>query len=139
MNVKFCIWSILFLILLKFRVILKLEDSFNMKIGYANVRSLNTSFNLVESACNKQNIQVLGLSEIWHPGSKIKDNVKKAWNWFATERKGERGGGTALMIAKDVKVYERKDLRSDDVEAVWSNTYLTPVKTQLLQCYPTRD
>ena len=72
-----------------------------------DVRSLNTSFNLVESACNKQNKQVLGLSEIWHPDSKIKDNVKRAWNWFATVRKGERGGGTALMIAKDVKVYER--------------------------------
>ena len=27
------------------------------------------------------------------------------------------------MIAKDVKVYERKDLRSDGVEAVWSNIY----------------
>ena len=46
MNVKFLyLWSILFLISLRFRVILKLEDSFNMKIGYANVRSLKTSFN----------------------------------------------------------------------------------------------
>ena len=124
MSVKLLyMWSILFIFIIKLRVSLRLEDSFNMKIGYANVRSLNTSFNLVESACNKQNIQVLGLSEIWHPDSNIKDNVKKSWNWIATERKGERGGGTALMIAKDVKIYERKDLRSDGVEAVWSNVY----------------
>ena len=49
----------------------------NMKIAYANVRSLNTSFSLVETVCNKQQIRVLGLSEIWHPDNSIKDNVKK--------------------------------------------------------------
>ena len=51
-----------------------------MKVGYANVRWLNTSFNLVEAACNKQNVHVLGLSEIWHPDNHIKDRVKKSWN-----------------------------------------------------------
>ena len=33
-------------------VLLKEEKRYKMKVGYANVRSLNTSFNLVETACN---------------------------------------------------------------------------------------
>ena len=49
----------------------------NMKISYANIRSLNTSFNLVETACNRQNIKILGLSEIWHPDNALKDTVKQ--------------------------------------------------------------
>ena len=94
-----------------------------MKIAYANVRSLNTSFSLVESACKKQQIHILGLSEIWHPDTTIKETVKKSWHWIATERKEDRGGGTALMISKNIKVYERKDLQSAGVEAVWCNIY----------------
>ena len=94
-----------------------------MKIAYANVRSLNTSFSLVEAACQKQNIQVLGLSEIWHPDNSIKESVRKSWNWIATERKGERGGGAALMISKNVKVLERKEFQKEKIEAVWCNVY----------------
>ena len=29
----------------------------------------------------------------------------------------------ALMVAKGIKVYERKDLYNDKVEAVWCNVY----------------
>ncbi|MEW8546767.1 MAG: reverse transcriptase domain-containing protein [Candidatus Thiodiazotropha sp.] len=94
-----------------------------MKIAYANVRSLNTSFSLVESACIKQQFHILGLSEIWHPDNLVKENVRKSWNWISTERKEERGGGAALMISKDIKVYERKDLYCTGVEAVWCNVY----------------
>ena len=94
-----------------------------MKIAYANVRSLNTSFNLVETACHKQKIQILGLSEIWHPDNSIKDNVKKSWKWIATERNGERGGGAALLISKNVKVFERQDFQKEKIEAVWCNVY----------------
>ena len=94
-----------------------------MKIAYANVRSLNTSFNLVETACHKQKIQILGLSEIWHPDNSIKDNVKKSWKWIATERNGERGGGAALLISKNVKVFEKQDFQKEKIEAVWCNVY----------------
>lgn len=94
-----------------------------MKIAYANVRSLNTSFNLVETACVRQQIKILGLSEIWHPNNSVKDTVRQSWHWIATERNGERGGGAALMIAKECKVFERKDLKRDNLEAVWSNIY----------------
>ena len=82
---------------------------------------------MVETVCNKQQIRVLGLSEIWHPDNSIKDNVKKAWNWIATERKGERGGGAALMISKSQKIFERKDLYDVNVEAVWCNVYTKEV------------
>ena len=95
----------------------------NMKVAYANIMSLNTSYNLVETACKRQQIEILGLSEIWYPANRIKENVKRSWNWIATERAGERGGGAALMISKNVKVYERKDLYKEDVEAVWCNVY----------------
>lgn len=73
-------------------------NSVKMKIAHANVRSLNTSFSLVESAYKKQQIHILGLSETWHPDNTVKENVNKSWNWIATERKEGRGGGTALMI-----------------------------------------
>ena len=86
-------------------------------------RTGGPSFSLVESACQKQNIQVLGLSEIWHPDNSIKDSVRKSWNWIATERKGERGGGAALMISKNVKVLERKEFQKEKIEAVWCNVY----------------
>ena len=96
---------------------------FNMKIAYANVRSLNTSFNLVETACLRQKIKVLGLSEIWHPNNALKESVKQSWHWIATERNGDRGGGAALMISKNCKIFERKDMKRDGLEAVWSNIY----------------
>ena len=121
--VSFKSWIIFLLASTSLSYMFEVNKLCMMKIGYANVRSLNTSFNLVETACRKQCIQILGLSEIWHPDNSIKENVKKTWTWLATERRGERGGGAALMIAKDVKVYERKDLHSDGVEAVWSNVY----------------
>ena len=89
-----------------------------MKIAYANVRSLNTSFNLVETACLKQQIKIHGLSEIWHPDNTVKDNVKQTWNWIATERQGTRGRGAGLMISKEYKIFERKDLKSSNLEAV---------------------
>ena len=72
----------------------------------------------MEAACNKQNIHVLGLSEIWHPDNHIKDRVKKSWNWIATERNRERGGGAALMNSKNVKVLERKEFQKEKIEAV---------------------
>ena len=121
--VSFKSWIIFLLASTSLSYMFEVNKLCMMKIGYANVRSLNTAFNLVETACRKQCIQILGLSEIWHPDNSIKENVKKTWTWLATERRGERGGGAALMIAKDVKVYERKDLHSDGVEAVWSNVY----------------
>ena len=93
-----------------------------MKIAYANVRALNTSFNPVETACLRQQIKILGLSNIWHPDSNVKDSVKQDWNWIATERKEGRGGGVALMISKE-KIYERKDLKCSNLEAVWCNVY----------------
>ena len=94
-----------------------------MKIAYANVRSLNTSFNLVETACLRQKIKVLGLSEIWHPNNALKESVKQSWHWIATERNGDRGGGAALMISKNCKIFERKEMKRDGLEAVWSNIY----------------
>ena len=71
-----------------------------MKVAYANIRSLNTSFNLVETACKRQQIEILGLSEIWHPANRIKENVKRSWNWNATEGAGERGGGSSINDIK---------------------------------------
>ena len=94
-----------------------------MKIAYANVRSLNTSFHLVETTCLRQNIQLLGLSEIWHPDNEVKESVKQKWKWIATERDENRGGEAALMISKHVKVYERKEFRREKIEAVWCNVY----------------
>ena len=67
-------------------------------------------------------VQILGLSEIWHPDVTVKENLKKSWKWIATERRGERGGAASL-ISKEVKVFERKDLLSPNIEAVWSNLY----------------
>ena len=94
-----------------------------MKIAYANVRSLNTSFQLVEATCLRQNIQLSGLTEIWHPDNEVKESVKQKWKWIATERDENRGGGAALMISKHVKVYERKEFRREKIEAVWCNVY----------------
>ena len=53
----------------------------------------------------------------------LKDSVKQTWHWIATERKVDRGGGAALMISKNCKIFERKELIRDDLEAVWSNVY----------------
>lgn len=71
------------------------------------MRSLNTSFRLVDSACKKQQYHLLGLSEIWHQENTVKENVKKTttWNWIAINQKEERGGGTALMRSKYIKIY----------------------------------
>ena len=94
-----------------------------MKVAYANVRSLNTSFQLVEATCLRQNIQLSGLTEIWHPDNEVKESVKQKWKWIATERDENRGGGAALMISKHVKVYERKEFRREKIEVVWCNVY----------------
>ena len=95
-----------------------------MKIAYANVRSLNTSFNLVEIACLRQKNKVLGLSEIWHPNNALKESVKQWWHWIATEINGDRGGGAALMISKNCTIFERKEMKRDGLEAVWSNIHV---------------
>ena len=73
----FRVWISYLLASIIIGVTTEIQEYFKMKIGYANVRSLNTTFNFVETACNKQHIQILGLSEIWHPDKTVKDNVKK--------------------------------------------------------------
>ena len=48
-----------------------------MKIAQANIRSLNASFNTLETVFSKQNFDVICLSEIWHPNSMIVNNIKR--------------------------------------------------------------
>ena len=99
-----------------------------MKLAQANIRSMNTSIDLVTEVCRKQNIDVFAISEIWHPKEKI-DSIKNKWNWVASERKDRQGGGVALMVNKSVKMFVRKDLHSDILEAVWVNVYSKSVNT----------
>ena len=49
--------------------------------------------------------------------------MKQTCHWIATERKVDRGGGAALMISKNGKIFERKQLNQYDLEAVWGNVY----------------
>ena len=42
-----------------------------MKFAQANIRSLNTSFDTLETVCTSQEV------EIWHPDSQIIINIKR--------------------------------------------------------------
>ena len=87
-----------------------------MKIAYANVRSLNTSFSLVESACSNLRI-VRNLAPRCH------SELEKVMEMDCNRKKRRERGGAASLISKEVKVFERKDLLSPNIEAVWSNLY----------------
>ena len=78
-----------------------------MKIGQANIRSLNTSSDIIDLVCTKQDIEKC-LSEIWHPNNKITGKIMKKWNWIASERKEREGGGVGIMLSKQLKVYPQK-------------------------------
>ena len=94
-----------------------------MKIGQANIRSLNTSSDIIDLVCTKQDIEIMCLSEIWHPDNKITGKIMKKWNWIASERKEREGGGVGIMLSKQLKFIERKDLWSKEYEAEWCNVY----------------
>ena len=94
-----------------------------MKIAHANVRSMNTSFGLIENTIINEKIDVFGLTEIWHPSVSMQESLKRRWTWISTQRDNKRGGGAALIISKGTKTMERKDLYNKKVEAVWCNLY----------------
>lgn len=79
-----------------------------MKFAQANIRSLNTSFDTLEMLCSKQEVEVICLSEIWHPDSLIVNNIKRKWHWISSERDGKGGGGVGLMISKHLKIIEKR-------------------------------
>ena len=51
-----------------------------MRVGQANIRSLNTSAEFI--ACSKQNIEIMCMSEIWHPDNDITEKNQKEMERF---------------------------------------------------------
>ena len=106
-----------------------------MKFGQANIRSLNTSFDTLDTICARLEFEVVCLSEIWHPDTIITNNIKKKWHWISSERDNKGGGGVGIMINKQLKIIERKDLKRNDVEAVWCNIYNNDLQILLCSVY----
>ena len=46
-----------------------------------------------------------------------------------------RGGGVALAISKNIKIFERKDLYDKEIEAVWCNVYINDIKFVISSVY----
>ena len=51
-----------------------------MKFGQANIRSLNTSFDTLDTICPRLDFEVVRLSDILHPDTVIINNIKKKWH-----------------------------------------------------------
>lgn len=87
-------------------------------IGQCNIRSLNTSATFVENLCQKKDLGILALSEIWHPDYE-KTNLLNSWIWYKSERKHREGGGAAIIVRPDVKSSPKEDLKCNGLEAAW--------------------
>ena len=89
-----------------------------VKVLQSNIRSLNTSAKFVEDLIVKNNLNIISLTEIWHPDSANLKFLNK-WTWYKTERKEQEGGGAALIVNPEVKSFPRKDLKNNNLEASW--------------------
>ena len=92
------------------------------KVAQVNIRSLNTSTNLLEDLCLKANLGVISLTEIWHPDIRTLKFLQ-SWSWHKTERQSRQGGGAATIIHPLIKNISRKDLFNPQLEATWCEIY----------------
>ncbi len=106
-----------------------------MLFAQLNARSINTSFQLVERIIQQKGIDVLLITEIWHPNFS-KATFLKNWRWFTSERQNRQGGGAAIVVNSNVKAIERKDLQNKDkFESAWSDVYIGEKKYLVCSAY----
>ena len=88
-----------------------------LKVAQCNIRSLNTSGDLIEDMCKIQQISILSLTEIWHPEvSQLK--FLQTWTWNTSIRENREGGGAATIINPLIKTHAREDLNDPLIESV---------------------
>ena len=101
-------------------------------IGQCNIRSLNTSATFVENLCQKKDLGILALSEIWHPDYE-KTNLLNSWIWYKSEREHREGGGAAIIFRPDVKSSPSEDLKCTCLEAALCYLHFGEEKNTILQ------
>lgn len=105
-----------------------------MLFAQANLGSINTSYNYVERIIKQKNINVMLLTEIWHPNHK-KSTFLKNWRWWDITRKDKAGGGAAIVVDSSIKAIKVKDLNVGTSESVWIEIYVNNKKILLGSAY----
>ena len=104
-----------------------------MKVIQLNIRSLNTSINLLELLIQRRNPDIILLQEVWQP--KKQATVKGYQAPIMKLRQGSRGGGVAIYTKTESKQIALPKYEVDGLEAVWAEVMIGSKKTVVGSVY----
>ena len=115
------------------------SDPAKMRICQVNLRSYNTSKNLLQRHVDRNHIDLVAASETWEDGDTMSFKNWQTKDLFKNripDEQAEHGGGAALLAAPHVKIVPRKDLDIyPSLEVVWAQTKIGPDIVTICSAY----
>ena len=104
-----------------------------MKLIQLNIRSLNTSTNMMDMLVARRNPDILLLQEVWQP--KNQALIKGFQPPIMKLRHNSRGGGVAIYTKKAGKQIYLPKYEVNDLEAVWAEVMIGNKRTVVGSVY----
>lgn len=105
-----------------------------LKVAHINICSLRNKLIDITNILSQGNIYILAISET-HLDSTF-DNSAVSIHGYSIYRKdrNEYGGGVAIYIQDHIPANIRRDLMSNEIEAIWLQVYIPHLKPLLVGC-----
>ena len=93
-----------------------------MKVLVLNIQSMNTSIMLLEEYVERNDIDLILLSETWNNSETLKFKNWNTKDLFKNREDGTKHGGVAIIPHPRIKIVPRPDLSTNKMPTAYKNT-----------------